>query len=187
VNDFWSYNPAQDTWLERTDNVTVVGSNPLPRHGAALLDVAGQLLLLHGMRPGIAPMLPRLWHQSAFPPDLLDCSCTLSPPRNVDGHEPQMRRVLMVSSSPAGSGEMNDVKTFTEATATENATWGTLWLDGDGAVQGTPPSQSDFFFLAADSKLWFFGGDYCKSKHPIGERLVQNVVVGSTVREWFRV
>lgn len=80
VNDFWSYNPAQDTWLERTDNVTVVGSNPLPRHGAALLDVAGQLLLLHGMRPGIAPMLPRLWHQSAFPPDLLDCSCTLSPP-----------------------------------------------------------------------------------------------------------
>ena len=107
-----------------------------------------------------------------------------------------MRRVLMVSSSPAGSGEKNDValtdvKTFTEATTTKNATWGTLWLDGDETVQGTPPSAENgspfLAFFAADSKLWFFGGQNCKSKHPIGERLVQNVVVGSTVREWFRV
>jgi len=89
VNDFWSYNPAQDTWLERTDNVAVVGSDLWPRYDAALLDVAGQLLLVHGsFLPGIAPILPRLWHQSAFPPDLLDCSCTLFLPQNVDGHEP---------------------------------------------------------------------------------------------------
>jgi len=104
-----------------------------------------------------------------------------------------MRRVLMVSSSPAGSGSMNDValtdvKSFTEATATENATWGTLWLDGDAAVQGTPPPAGfEYLFLAADSKLWFFGGQYGKSKQPIGERLLQNVVVCSTVREWCRV
>jgi len=105
-----------------------------------------------------------------------------------------MRRVLMVSSSPAGSGPMyddalTDVKTFTEATATENATWGTLWIEGDGAVQGTPPlAKGQFLFLAADSKLWVFGGqNRCESKHPIGERLVQNVVVGRTVCEWFRV
>ena len=46
--DFWSYNPANDSWSERTGSVTVEGSNPWPRHGGALLDVAGKLFLVHG-------------------------------------------------------------------------------------------------------------------------------------------
>ena len=49
VSDFWSYNPANRSWVERTDNVAVVGSDPWTRSGGALLDVAGELLLVHGI------------------------------------------------------------------------------------------------------------------------------------------
>ena len=64
--DFWSYNPANDSWSERTGSVTVEGSNLWPRYGGVLLDVAGELLLVQGIDPGIAPILSRFWHQSAF-------------------------------------------------------------------------------------------------------------------------
>ena len=60
ASDFWSYNPADNVWTERTDSVTVEGSNPLTRLGGALLDVAGELLLVHGTGSGIASMLPRV-------------------------------------------------------------------------------------------------------------------------------
>ena len=57
---FWSYNPADNVWTERTDSVAVEGSNPWPRYGGALVDVAGELLLVHGTGSGIASMLPRV-------------------------------------------------------------------------------------------------------------------------------
>jgi len=83
---------------------------------------------------------------------------------------------------------MSDVKTFTEATTT----WSTLWPDGVGAVQGTPPSaRSQMLFLGAASKLWVFGGNdnAGKSRQMVREqasaRLVQQVVVGSTVVDGF--
>lgn len=48
---------------------------------------------------------------------------------------------------------LSDVKTFTAATNT----WRTLWLDGDGAVQGTIPFFVGTFSLwAAASKLWYY-------------------------------
>ena len=59
-SDFWSYDPAGNVWTERTDSVVVEGSNPWPRYGGALLDVAGELLLMYGRDTGIAPMLPRV-------------------------------------------------------------------------------------------------------------------------------
>jgi hypothetical protein len=63
---FWSYDPEENAWTERTDSVTVEGSNPLRyRYGGALLDVAGELLLVQEQPdyPGIAPMLPSLLHE----------------------------------------------------------------------------------------------------------------------------
>ena len=95
-----------------------------------------------------------------------------------------MRRVLMVSSSLADGAAMSDVKTFTAATAT----WTTLLPDGDGAVQGTPPSaRTSMLLLAAASKMWVFGGsdDDGKSKQSDSARLVQQVVVASTVVDGF--
>lgn len=60
-----TYNVAADEWSV----VDVVGSNPLARTEGSLLVVAGQLLLVHGINPGIASMPSRLWHhlhQSPF-------------------------------------------------------------------------------------------------------------------------
>ena len=60
---FWSYDPEDRAWTERTDSVTVEGSNPWTRSGGALLDVAGELLLVHGKTTGIATMLPSLMYE----------------------------------------------------------------------------------------------------------------------------
>ena len=53
--DFWSYNPVDNVWTERTYPVFVDGSY----HEGVLLDVAGELLIVHSTDTGIASMLPR--------------------------------------------------------------------------------------------------------------------------------
>ena len=61
---FWSYNPADNVWIQRTHNVTLEGSSPWPRYGGALLDVAGALLLVHGSPNGILLSLSPHLHLS---------------------------------------------------------------------------------------------------------------------------
>jgi len=57
MQEFWAYNLVDNSWSERTDSVTVEGSLPFSRTDGALIDVEGELLLVHGTDPGIAPML----------------------------------------------------------------------------------------------------------------------------------
>ena len=60
-NSTFSYIPADNAWTEHTGSVTVEGGNQGPRYGGALLDVGGELLLVHGSdtNTGIAQMPPR--------------------------------------------------------------------------------------------------------------------------------
>ena len=56
VDDLWVYNSASDSWSAVPGHDE--GKYPVPRERGSLLDVEGQLLLVHGTGAGTTTLLP---------------------------------------------------------------------------------------------------------------------------------